>query len=211
MPFVPAVNVIGIELRFLLAGENVENTLYFLSESAPTSGELSTCAGQLRIWWDGEMAELLTTAISLNEIRAVDLTTDSGPAIDFTGGLPSTGVIAEEPPPNNVAACLSFRTEARGRGARGRNYICGFSNSAVFASTLDNTWCAAVVTAYETMQSTLLGEGFTHVVISRFLGSTIVDGRKVPTPRATAVIRPVSTYLFTDRSSDSMKNRLPNH
>lgn len=211
MPFVPAVNVAGVEMRYTLDGENVENTLYFLFETAIDVAELFTLGGILATWWGANLQPLLTTGMELQSIHLADLTTDSSAAIDFTGGLPLGGTIAEEPPPNNVAACISFRTAFRGRARRGRNYICGFSNSAVFSSTLNSEWMADVVDAYEALNPAVSDEGFSHVVISRFSGSTIVDGIKVPTPRVTALITPVTNYLFTDATSDSMKNRLPNH
>lgn len=211
MPFVPAVNVAAVELRFTLDGENVENTMAFAFEGEIFGPDLAALGGALKLWWTINLQPLLVTALSLNEIYLADQTTETSGVRSYTTGLPLTGVIAEEPPPNNVAACVSFRTEQRGRAHRGRNYICGFSNSAVFSSTLDSAWMADVIAAYDALGAAIFSDGWTHVVLSRFFGSTIVDGKKVPTPRETAVITPVTNYIFTDNTSDSMRGRLPNH
>jgi hypothetical protein len=50
--------------------------------------------------------------------------------------------------------------------------------------------------------------GFTWCVVSRFSGHTIVNGEKVPTPRAAGVITPVTTAAWADDVVDNQRRRL---
>jgi hypothetical protein len=126
-----------------------------------------------------------------------------------TTGLPIVGGASGECAPNNVALCMSIRSAARGRSARGRNFIPGIPKDLID----ENTVASGNVAAYEDAYAGLIGiggdSGFSQVVVSRFSGFTIVDGKKVPTPRVSGVTHDVINSYVVDPTIDSQRRRLP--
>lgn len=211
MPFVPADKVAEVELRYLLDSQRVENTLYFKATDIIDAGMLNALAALVETWWEDNVQAHLSSDIELNEVFATDLTSSTGPVSSFTTGLPLGGTVGVEAEPANVAPCISFKTANRGRSFRGRNYIPGIPGTFVAGNHMSGEWMADMVDAYEALNAAVSGESWVHVVISRFSGSTIVDGKKIPTPRVAAVVTPVTTYSFVDDVVDSQRGRLPNH
>jgi len=211
MPFVPAANTVLVELRYTQDAQEVENTLYFQSASAPDEAGMTALGEAILTWWGAQLQTLISNECELRECLLTDLTTDSGPSVTVVTGLPLLGTSDGEAAPQNATACISFRTGFRGRARRGRNYIVGLPNQYVASNTLNSAYMAAAVTAYDTLRSDADAIGWTQVVVSRFSGSTIVDGKKVPTPRETALVTPVTSVLFADSTVDSQRGRLPNH
>lgn len=211
MPFVPVPAVAEVELRYLWDTQNCENTLYFESGDPIDAGLLLNLAEAIEGWWETNVQPLLSSDVALNEVFSIDLTTSTGPVASFTTGLPLLGSVGVEAVPANVAPCISFKTANRGRSFRGRNYLIGLPNSFVAGNHMAADWMANMVEAYQALNAAVASQGFAHVVVSRFSGSTIVGGIKVPTPRVTGLSTAVTTYSFVDDVVDSQRGRLPNH
>jgi hypothetical protein len=159
-----------------------------------------------------EIMPLLTELISL--VRVVGTLLDAVDAftVTNTSGLPTAGSIEESTAksfPGNVTMAVSFRTSAAGRSGRGRNYVPGLVDLRDGNSLLDDTYAGQVITAWQGLRAIAGDDGWSQVVVSRFSGSTIVDGKKVPTPRAAGVTNVVTSTLLTDRTLDSQRRRLP--
>lgn len=211
MPFVPVENTALVEMRYTYQGEPVENTLYFLSEIAFDVAALNALGLACRDWWTTFLFPLQSVHVSLREVFVTDLTSDISPAVSITAGLPSAGSIAGEAMSNNVAPCISFKTANRGRSFRGRNYLVGINIDQVSGNAIVGTYATAMTSAYEELFSIAGALDLTWVVVSRFSGFTIVDGKKVPTPRAAGLATPIVSVLFTDLTVDSQRRRLPGH
>lgn len=211
MPFVPTANVVQAELRFTYDLQKCENVLDFLMDDAPTPEVMLELGDILATWWKETASARVVSGVQLREVYLTDQSSATGPAVTSTEGLPWPGAINLEGAPSNVAACISFRTAARGRSFRGRNYLLGISNEDINTNTLTPTYLDAWVGYYEAMATAALGVGATHVVVSRFSGIEIVDGKRKPIPREAGIATPVITYTFSDSTVDSQRARLPNH
>jgi len=211
MPFVPAAKTIEVELRFLYDLQRCENTLYFEMATVPTASDCAEIAEICRSWWKEDMSAHLVAALTLVESFATSLDTSTGPIASVTTDLPWPGAVGLEGMPGGTAAVVSFHTAMRGRSFRGRNYLVGIPEDKVALNTLETAWMNDVLTSYNALRATAAGSDFVQVVVSRFSGHTIVGGKKVPTPRATALRTGVESVSFTDSTVDSMRKRLPNH
>jgi len=200
MAFIPVTNCVMAELRFTLDGQHVENTLYFQRASAWTAPLGVLLGDHLFTWWVDNMAPDLSDAISLDTVHVTDLTTVSGFAVDFVPAASEPGIVGNPSLPNNCAICISFRTEARGRTGRGRNYICGIPQSHVTLNTLDTGDGIDFVAAYNALPTVAGASAATWVVVSRFL-----DGA----PRAAGLTRSITTVILQDLTIDSQRRRLP--
>lgn len=201
MAFVPAAAVVQAELRFTQDAQQIENVLHFKFGAPPvTVGAMEALGDAIITWWDTVMQPLTSNTISFREVYLTDLTTATSPTVTRTTGLPLLGALTEEALPNNIALCVSFRTNGRGRSSRGRNYVAGVTDNNIIGNNFASVWADAVVQAYATLADDLLLEDWTHGVLSRILNG--VD-------RTTGLFQPVISYLTMDYIADSQRRRLP--
>jgi hypothetical protein len=211
MAFVPVPNTAMAELRYLLEGEPAENTLYFRALDGYDVTLLGELALMVKNWWITNIQPLTSVHAVLQEVFVTDLSSATAAALGDSSGLPLPGDLEGEMAPANVAPCISFRTANRGRSFRGRNYLLGIENTQITNSRMAAPYMGGMLGAYSQLLVVSAALGVEWVVVSRYSGSTIVDGKKVPTPRVTGLATPVTSVLFTDDVVDSQRGRLPNH
>lgn len=207
MPFVPVANVAEVEIRMLLDGQKVENTLWFENAGAVTALNMGILTTALYDWWDTYYKPLTWNGTQLREIYAVDQTTNTGPTNTLSGGgLVGTG--GANAASNNVSVTVSFRTDLRGRSFRGRNYMLGLPLT-ILANQNQITagYAADLITAYTALVGPgAFATGWTWGVASRFSG---VDADGDPIPRVAGVFTPITSVVITDLIVDSQRRRLP--
>lgn len=213
MAFVPCPNVAHIALIGETDGQQTFNDLYFVSTAPPINAvTLEGLRVAIANWYNASIAPLLSETWAFVLASSRDLTTQN--SFVFRGAVgPTPGGVAGEQAPSNVTANITFSSGLAGRSNHGSNRIPGIPNSLVDTNTLDATFLSDIITAYVDLlaPSPILPGGWTWVNLSRYSGSTIVDGKKVPTPRAEGVFHEVFTCYFTDTIVDSQKTRLPGH
>lgn len=207
--YVPVANTIQAELRQTLGGQQLMNVLHFEKTSQPTVADMTALGNDLADWWISNMAPELSSNLSLIEVYLTDLTSQIGATVSVVTALPQVGGLADESMSNNVAACISFKTPFRGRSFQGRNYIAGLSAARVLLNVIDTASLNAFRSAYQLFSAFPGNIGFTHVVVSRYSGSTIVGGKKIPTPRVAGITSDVQTYKFTTPYVRTQRDRLP--
>jgi hypothetical protein len=202
MAFVGKDNCVQANLRFTQDEQLMENTLYFQYKGGTLDvPAMAQLGDDLIVWWTTSVRLYLVDAITFREVYLTDLSSQTAPTVTATTGLPVTGAMAQLPLPNNVAACISFRSAGRGRSSRGRNYIAGQSEDSVDGNTLVAAAQAQFVAAYELlMDAATFTDDWTWIVYSRF-----ENGQ----PRTEALIAPVDAVVFTDNTIDSQRRRLP--
>lgn len=209
MSFVPVANCAAVDVIFDLDGQTVENTLYFTFPSTPSLLELQQLIDEVNSTIRGNIMPLLSSVLTLLRVIGTLIDVADGLTSVSTVSLPLAGGSASESAPSNVAACISLRTNNSGRSFRGRNYIPGIPNDQVALNTMLTGFTNSISAGYAQLRTNVAGIGWTHVIVSRFSGFTIVGGRKVPTPRVTGIATPVSAAFFVDETVDSQRRRLP--
>lgn len=206
MTFIPVPNTAEVEIRALLAGEKVENTLWFQSETPWSAAALTTLGSDVLAWWIANIIGHLPTEYQITEVFCRDHTTSSGlvasvvPASTIGGG---GGVMF----PGNVSFAVSFRTGHAGRSFHGRNYMCGVPESVkVTPNTVSNTYTTALRSGYLALLAPGTITGAAWVIASRFSGVDPVT--KKPIPRVTGLATPVTEVAIVDNNIDSQRRRL---
>lgn len=200
MAFIPVPDTAQVNLVFRIDSQTVENTLYFLKEGGWGTSDLDALALACAEWWADNIAPDVVTALVMQEVRAVDLQTDTGAGVTYVPPTPISGVKGAAPAPNNVSFCVSFRTASRGRSARGRNYICGLAKNDITGNTLDSSVVSGWVAGYNQLLGVATATGSTWVIASRYHAKA---------PRLTGVTFPVITATAVDATVDSQRRRLP--
>ena len=207
MPFVPVENAVLVEFRMTYDGQQVENTLWFGNDSAPTASDMATLGGALLGWWSTSLADYMVSTVVLREIVVTDMTSDTGPQVT-QDGLGTTGNVEQDGMPGGTSLAVSFRTTSRGRSFRGRNYIVGIPiPQIVDISGVLDVYAAGLVDAYKAILTDVDLGNYQWVIASRFSGVDPDTGK--PIPRVAGVATPVTTVLIVDQTVDSQRRRLP--
>lgn len=200
MAFVPASNVLQVEVRGTYNGEEVECVQYHQHTGAITAPEVDDLFDFYESDFLPAWLNELNVGLSIDELYATDLTSSSSPTYSRAISPPVVGVNSSPALPGNIAACISFRSVGRGRSSRGRNYVPGLGESEATGNLLDLSTVNALVAAYELF----LGGGsypvaWTWAIVSRFFAGS---------PRVAALVQTVVDVLSTSITVDSQRGRL---
>lgn len=202
MPYQPVPNVAQIQLVGVVDNCMTVNDLYFeISGGGINITNLTTLASAAAFWFSNNLAPLLSDDWSAQRVIATDLTTNTGPRVDVGAATP--GGVTGEANPNNVAACVSFRTALRGRSARGRNFVPGIPGSLVTLNTIDAALVTDIMNAYALLTGAgTWTAGWQWVVVSRRTAGAL---------RPAGVAFPITGVIFTTDKVRSMRSREVGH
>jgi hypothetical protein len=167
MAFIPVPNGIQLCFTFSTASEPWQFCLTLRkSAGAPEDTDLAQATADGSAWWTSNLRNLISTAATLVEIIATDLTSQGAPQNRVT--VNQTGLESGTPLPSNAALVVSHRTAKRGRSYRGRSYLSG---RGIGGSNGANEVAAAIASgvgaAFAALRTLLDGHGFDHVVASK--------------------------------------------
>ena len=183
MAFIPASDVIEAELRFLAHGNVMENTLYFLASTTFSTADMNALAEDLNSWWVTNMKPLTGSYVQFLGTKVTDLTSIAAPAFEVPVSGTVVGDDTGDPIAQQVALCLSLLTDARGRSYRGRNYVGGFTESAMTGGMWGGTHATNVRGAYELITVVADTNDMVWSVLSRY---------HLGVPRSAGVATPIT-------------------
>lgn len=200
MAFIPASNVLMVEIRATFNGEELENTLYFSTPGGITTPKVEDLFDYLEDTWIPTWIAAMSDDFLVDEIYATDLTTATSPTYSRSIVPALEGPNTGGNLPGNVAVVVSFRTAGRGRSTRGRNYVGGLTEDKVTDNIFDLSTLNALVGFYEL----LMGGGafptdWVWGVLSRFINNA---------PRVSGLFQEIVDVLATDVIVDSQRGRL---
>lgn len=201
MPFVPAPNIVNVELRAILDSQHIENRFTIDALTAVDATVVEAITNIVNVWAQDTYFDLLPHNVSLTEVVGTDQTTDSGAQVTISPTGSFVGAVAANALPNEVTLCISLRTGNRGRSARGRSYVLALPTDEVSGNNVAGGWAAALVAAFDTLRTRLITAGYAWTVVSyRHDGEPRTGG---------PVYFPITTVLVTDLTVDSMRSRKP--
>jgi hypothetical protein len=123
LPFVPGVAKVIVKQT--LAGVNAYNVLHVDGGAGTgwTSTELNALASAVRSAYVTNFIPLQTSQLTLNEVTAIDLASDTGPSGVATGT--TFGAVGTQALGGNTAVGITWAIARRYRGGHPRTYIAG--------------------------------------------------------------------------------------
>lgn len=185
MAFIPAPNAARVAITMMSGTYNTVNTLWFTKPGGYDATALNDLLGEVLSFWGTEIMPVLCTATSLTEGYALDASDIDGPSVGAIVSPAVTGGEADTAASLASAMTITFRSAARGRSGRGRNYISGWGEDAMTQANFGNDERLFMNVAWTELETYLSGTGSTHVVMSFNSGGS---------PRAAGVAFPVLTY-----------------
>jgi len=201
MAFVPAPNIVMVELRCTLDGQNVENRFHVNVFHEPTTFDLQSVANVVSNAVIEQWIPQLPDALTFREIHLRSL--HDANAIELTAAFPSntTGSLVSLVLPSNVTLCVSLRSNASGRSARGRLYWMGLCELDVSGNNIGLTRSGGIVDAVQFLIDALQTVEYAWVIVSYIAN----NAPRVGGP----VYFVVTTALIVDSVVDSQRRRLP--
>jgi len=199
-PYIPVPGVMQANVRFTLAGQQIENCLCFRYGDGVFLDAVPAIDSVLETYWWATLRETLSNQIAHVETYYVDLASVSGFTSTSAAYTPNTGASAIFSAPNNVAICVSHRTANRGRSFRGRTYISGIPSDQQSLSRLSPGAMDTVLDAFTQLITQSNVAGYPFVVVSKRSGGL---------PRAIGLSTPVTQSVIVDNVLDSQRRRLP--
>lgn len=201
MPFVPAPNIVQVEIRALLDGQKIENRFMVNALTTPTAEIIADICNLVSVWAQSDYFPLLPNAVSLVEVFARDMSSIDGLQHTIVPAGAVVGGQAVVPMPNEVSFCISFRTGNSGRSARGRFYVLAIPKDLVTGNHINATLRGQLTGAGTSLIAALDSGGFALTIVSYRTGNAPRTGGPV--------YYLVTTAVSTDDFVDSMRRRKP--
>lgn len=168
LPFIPFLNCAEVVVEGQAAGQAAFITLGARFGGAIVGTALQDLADAVAGWVTTNLLPNLHAGLTINQIKATDLTTQFSPVVFSTVGLPASGSVGGAALTNQNAFVESFATLSRGRSNRGRVYVPGIPpGSLASTTTYSALFVAAMNTVFLALPTALSGVGWTHVILSR--------------------------------------------
>jgi len=153
-------------------------------------------------WWENNHAGKLSNEVNLRGVVATSMHELNGPQFTYAPDATTTGTGTATPLPNEVSLCVSLRTGARGRSARGRWYMLSVDEGQMQnTNQVTDAHAEACAASLRNLNSIIIGLGYLLVIVSYV-------SNKVPRPGG-PVYFPVTNAIVVDTIVDSMKRRKP--
>lgn len=201
MAFIPVPNVAQINVRGSVDNQQIENTLYFQSDTTVTQAGLAQLGSDMYGYVVANWLPQLPSDYSLRELYCIDLTTQTSETYTFPAEPEDVGLLSGSVLPNNCSFTITFVTSQRGRSFRGRNFWPLLRESDVRNNTLLETRAGFIRTIYTLMVGPdEVSSGWTWGVVSRYANSAA---------RPSGIFTPCQSAKYTDLTVDSQRRRLP--
>ena len=201
MAFIPAPNIVQVEVRALFDAQHIENVFDINAGGPVDAGLVDDITNVVSVWAQAEYFPLLPNQVTLVEVFGRDLTTSDGvqhtiaPEDPVSGGQPGIAM------PNETSFCVSLRSGFSGRSARGRKYVLGLPQALVAGNNINSTLRGQLVDAFTALNTAITDGGWTWTIVSYRNGGIVRPGGPV--------YYPVTTVVSVDGTVDSQRRRKP--
>lgn len=202
MAFQPVENTAQIDIMFSYLGSVMQNSLhaeYLFGAYDQTA--LASLANAVDAWVVASYKPLVSNVINYDRVEVRGLAIENDLVeINLDGaGVGGVGVACL---PLNVTKCISLRSGLTGRSARGRFYSIGMveTHMATTRTIVTTTYESALIAALTALVSSVFAVNWVLVITSRWHNKV---------KRDEGVNFPVAEIISVNRTTDSMRSRLP--
>jgi len=199
MAFQPVPDCHRITMLFDWSGQKCANVYHVFAEGGLEPNDLLTLCGVFHSWWSDNLADEVSSAVSLEKVTAQKLESATDPLVEYTTNLPEAATSAAAAAPNNCTFAVQWRTALSGRSYRGRTYHIGLTTTKYSLNLLTVPNQSTFTAAYQQLIDDVESATYNLCVVSRYSNRT---------QRAEGIHTNITT-CYVDRALDSMRRRLP--
>jgi len=201
MAYVPAPQIVSVEIRALKANQQIENRITVDALTTVTPTIVDAITNLVSVWAIGTYFDHLPSSVTLREVVGTDLTTQNGYQHSILPEGTVAGALNSEPMPNESSFTITHRSSSRGRSARGRSYVLGLIKGDVAENVFSATRANEFVGDFNALRDVLSNAGYAWVVVS-------YRTNNAPRPGG-PVYFPINANGYADLIVDSMRRRKP--
>lgn len=168
MPFLPVADGVQVELVHLLDGSTCETAPVFLDRTPGGGGDALALGAAVDEWWVTRVLPHLSVSLSYTRYLVRSLASASGPVTRVDKVPPLTGGIGGGPQPANVALRLNYKVDPQLFGFTGCGFVPGVPQAVVAGNTVDLTWRATLLDAYNDLIGLVAALGWQWIVVHKF-------------------------------------------
>jgi hypothetical protein len=199
MVFIPATRVLQVNMIGTYLGRPFENTIYLKRETAIDDSGWADVVSWVELDLLDNLISGASDQMAYTQLIGVDLTSETAPVYSALFEPPLAGDAGGAALPGSIAACISFVTGGRGKSSRGRNYLCGLTESQVTANLIDTSTLDARVGNYDDFRTG------THKPVDWDWGVLSRYHNKLP--RSAGLFQVITGVKSTSYRVDSMRRR----
>lgn len=200
MPFVPAPNIIQVEILASKDGALIENRFHVNVFHQPTTSDFTALAALMTTWLSNDYAAQLPADVTITGLQMTSLHSQN--AIQSNVALNIVGGLALPAMPNETTYCVSLRSAFIGRSARGRFYVLGLARVSVSTTNrVSAGYRTAITAALQDLINDIAGLSYAFTIVSYI-------NNNAPRPGG-PVYFVVATATTTDDVVDSQRRRRP--
>lgn len=201
MVFVPAHNVVRVDVVYTWQGEVCENVFHFQGDTTPEPADMTALGTAVQNWRLASLRPLQSNACLLQKVKVQDLSVANGIGIEQTLSPASQGSLTDPSLPNNCTIAVALKTGFSGRSFRGRSFHIGLTEILRAGNQITSTTQTALIAAYMALRGPFSVNNYVLGVLST---------RTAGAPRAAGLISTVNA-VTVDLNLDSQRRRLPGH
>jgi len=175
-PFVPLVDGVQAEFIFSLAGEVVENRLWFVDRTGPTTqARMNALAIALHSWHQGQVMPFLAVELALQQVVITDWSAFPPPMFSTVTST-TFGSVAGGVHSANVSVRVAFKGASTQTFRNNSNFVPGIPKASVDGNQYSSTIRTALFNAYVNLIDLVAGvpsvPGWRWVITSRRLANS---------------------------------------
>jgi len=200
--FQPAPNCAKVEIRYINAGQQIENVMHFqLGSATYDAAALEELATNVLAVVTSDWMPLVSDEVTLAEVKATDIENEGG--ISFTAFPASTTIGGKtgNALPNETSFAVRMKAATGGRNGSGRVFWPALTvGQCDTANTLSATSMDDIIDAVQALIDALAVLGHIAVILSRYFNNA---------QRAEAIPFAIASVNAFDRVLDSQRRRKP--
>lgn len=202
-PLPPAPGVVELKASYLQGQQVLQNTFHVHKSGSWSPEQLGDLIDIYTTWETDTASDERSNTCALAEVRATDLTSSTANYRSSDINPAIFGSRASQALPENVTWAIQAGTGKRGRGQQGRVFWIGLCEDQTDGSTMVVARATAIVAAMNALLAAINGgSGGAMAILHRQLAGA---------PLNPATSSDIGTWGASDLTTDSQKNRLPNH
>lgn len=197
MTFIPIPHGARVDIIQTFMGiQTVVNRLHYVKPDF-TFSDQQWLAVQIAATWQDDLGPYVADDLVLTAIRVTDMRSDDGPVYTLApSGI--AGQKLEDPLPISAALVVTLRTSNRGRSARGRMYVAGFTEDIWDGDEFNTATAAGVLDYVHRLRDDMYPGGW---------GMVVASFQSNGQPRQQAQVLSVSTIEIRSRLPGSQRRR----
>lgn len=201
MVFVPAHNVVRVDVVYSWKGETCENVFHFQGDDTPEPADMSALATAVRNWRSASLRPLQANDCLHSKVKVQDLSAVDGLGVELLISPADQGNLTDVSLPNNCTVAVGLKTGFSGRSFRGRAFHIGLTEALRTGNQLTPTTITALIAAYNALRGPFTTNNyFLGILSTRHLGAV-----------RTAGLFNIVNQVTVNPVLDSQRRRLPEH